>query len=72
VLADLIQLLNQMGPMGPSGMFVGFLIWDRIQQNKAHQDREAQTQAITKERIQAETEMAKSLTLLAERINHVR
>lgn len=56
--ADLIALASQ---FGAPGLLIGFMIWDRTQQN-----------AINKSRVEADLEMAKGLTLLAERVNHVR
>jgi len=55
---DLISLASQ---FGAPGLLIAFMIWDRTQQN-----------ALAKIRVEADLEMAKGLTLLAERVNHVR
>lgn len=54
-MTDLVlELFKQFG--APGGM-LAFLFWDRVQQNK-----------LTKERAEADLEVAKALTLVAERV----
>ena len=69
VTADLLALAGQ---FGAPGLFIAFLIWDRREQAAAAKDRAKADQDIAEKRVQADLDMAKSLTMLAERINHVR
>jgi len=56
--ADLISLA---GEFGAPGLLVVFMVWDRRERNKLDADR-----------TKADIEMATAMTLLAERLNHVR
>lgn len=54
-VGDVMQLAKD---FGPSGMIVGFMIWDRIQQRK-----------FDRERIAADLEAARAMTTLAVKID---
>ena len=54
----IVDFAKQFGLAGP---FVTYLIWERTTRNKLDADRTA-----------ADVEMAKALTQLSERLNHVR
>lgn len=56
--ADLVQLATS---FGAPGLLVAFMVWDRTTQNR-----------ISKDRIDADLKMATAMTLLTERISHVR
>ena len=55
---DLIAMLGQ---FGFPGAMIAYMVWDRREQNK-----------LIKERTEADLEMARALTLLTARIDHVR
>lgn len=55
------QLIALAGQFGAPGFLVAFMVWQQLQRN-----------TMDKERIAADLEVAKSLTLLAERMNHGR
>ena len=52
------ELMSLAGQFGPLGLFVGYLIWDKTQERK-----------LAKERIETDLELARSMTLLAARID---
>lgn len=52
------DLINAALNLGPSGFLIGFMIWDRTQQNR-----------LTKERTEADLEMARAMTLLAAKVD---
>ena len=54
-VAELVGLAGQFGPLG---LFVGYLIWDKTQERK-----------LARERIETDLELARSMALLAARID---
>lgn len=55
---DIVQLASQ---FGAPGLLIGFMVWDRSIRNKMDRDR-----------TEADVKMAEAITLLSERLNHVR
>lgn len=55
------ELMQMASSFGAPGLLIAFMIWDRKEQNK-----------INRERIQADLDMARSLTLLSAKLDHVR
>lgn len=56
--ADLMSLASS---FGAPGLLIAFMVWDRSQANK-----------LAAERTAADVDMAKAITLLAARLDHVR
>ena len=59
--ADVVMLAGQFGPMG---LMVGYLVWDRHAERKHLTDNEDKNRELSRERIRADLEMARSLALL--------
>jgi hypothetical protein len=52
-----MELITALSPYGSAGLFIAYLLWDRQATNK-----------VASERIKADLEVAKALTMLGERI----
>lgn len=51
------EIATLAGQFGAPGLLIGFMIWDRVQQNR-----------LTEKRIEADKALAVSMTIIAERI----
>lgn len=51
------EIITLAGQFGAPGMLIGFMIWDRIQQNK-----------LAEKRIESDKALAVAMTLLSERV----
>lgn len=58
MIEDLLALAQN---YGPPGMLLAYMIWDKLGQRK-----------VDRERIDADLKMATAMTLLTERVGHVR
>lgn len=66
---DIMKLAAE---FGPSGVIIGYLMWERYSRDRREEKKDEQRGTIEKERIEADLEMARALTLLSERVDRVR
>ena len=61
---DPTALLTLAGQFGPMGLMIGYLIWRETMERRAQREKSEKEHELAKERIHADLELARAMTLL--------